>query len=207
MNLGVAPLEPIRGGDIRSRSQNPEHSFGRGSESFIRGESVSPKGSGRCIKTTPGDTDTTNQQLSSDQARKDGFDRSGHKISQTGLTSELNLESGDPKTKIQRKDSLQELGFGIQGDESFQLSVEDLVRKLKIMKIDKMREGYLQKRMNTMNLDETKRSDKRSQTIKQNVIDMTRITFPTLQPSPDMLYPEDSPMLNLGKPSLHIEKA
>lgn len=70
--------------------------------------------------------------------------------------------------------------FAIPGSESFQFFVESLVHKLKIMKIDKMREGYTEKRINTIDMDEIqKRSNIRLKTSENPALDMARIIQPT----------------------------
>lgn len=206
VNSGIAPADPTRAVDSRSRSQVPDHSFGRGSRggSFIKGESVSPKGSGRCIMTTPGITITnpSDQQLSTAQARKDMMEQSGEKYSQTGLTSEMDLRAQESPIDPNQK-SFSKLGL-IPGGEDFQSGFESLVKKLKIMKIDKMREGYLQKRTGTINFDDNKRTDKKSRTIRQSVVlDFNRITMPAPE-SQDALCTPDSP---LAQNSGGIEKA
>jgi hypothetical protein len=168
VQLGIPPERIF--GESRSRSQMFDQSSRRepNMSSCIRGESVSPKGSGRQAESIP---DEINVLISTDNSRKEILDRSGVKISQTGLTSEL--------SELQFKNRMED-EFAIPGSESFQFSVESLVHKLKIMKIDKMREGYTEKRMNTINMDEIpKRLNLRSKTSTNPVLDMARIMQPT----------------------------
>ena len=177
VQVGIPPERIV--GESRSRSQKPDQRLGRvpGMAWCVRGESVSPEGSGRQTDSIP---DEINAQISTDNARKEVLERSGRRISQTGLTSELNFNVGlsspsDYQGKVTAKDE-----FAIPGSESFQFSVESLVHKLKIMKIDKMREGYTEKRMNSINMDEIpKRLNLRSKTSMNPVLNMARIMQPT----------------------------
>lgn len=86
VQLGIPPERIF--GQSRSRSQMPDQSSGREPNKFscIRGESVSPKGWGREAESIP---DEITGLISTDEGRKEILNRSGRKISQTGLTSEL----------------------------------------------------------------------------------------------------------------------